>query len=1024
MIRRRRREVVRDGETADEALDRLIMERVQEEERASRRARSEDLEDRRGIRRVTGPERSEPRGGRDVFPPPGLGPDLAEDGRRGQGALRGPPGQGEQPGQQERILERPGEPIQDRGGGQFHPGGSRGRGSGEGPGPSGLPQEIRGRSGVHGGHDAVAPQGQFLAGGEDQGHPGVRHGHDSGEPEGHGQLRGQPDGRPSASRELTAHQGQGQEWEVRPRQLEPYDGRETLSGNRRGPYGPGDAPAGGGVNPFWSPEVQRRAAQAQPVSAGRATTDDRGRLQGQEEDLEALRLRVMRDAEEIFEREVARLQAARTRDDVSYRTASEGGVVGGLGPPPLHDEGNRPQPPPPPPPPPRGLDDNKPSAPSHLSEALRNLELPSLPPPGGDLAALTFGDWVTVIGPLMADIAGSAQEWWKDVLQRAESTYTEWLIATPLEKLRLKPSLGEKHVHNHRVEQRGLSMLLAALPDPIRREIISARKMSATEIMFRLHQIYQPGGTSERGNLLKNLADPKVGNTLTEALQTLRLWRRWLARAEELEVALPDGLVLLTVLNKIAEAVGKAGAQASFRISSVRQELQVDVRPHLAKIKQFSEYLQAEAEELSLATALKTSSTTNAANPTQPAAGLKALATSGAKDPVAETGDQKKRSFGAPCRFWGTDGGCKKGGSCSYAHSWDGLEKNNRCFGCSGVGHSKRDCPVKKWDWGTSKTTATAPPKVSKFEKQKDVRSSGEGSGAGGEGARQAGSPGSAEEASREVTGRIPSTAPPNSVAMGGGTPKPPQEAAEAAGLMSEVAGLLKSLRSMKALQIKYEAAKRQAGAEELEPVALLDGGATHALRQARSHERGDLTAVEVELACGSTVLYKHPGTSALLTLDPVEPIIPLRMLVDAGFVVKWNAKGCIIDHPGHGRLHCWLRHGCPVMKRSAAMKLMDYLDAPPGRERGGNPGPGMVAAAFPASSGGGAGAHGPSRGRSRSSRSEPFQQELEKKMGKKQGAGGSPLRRKGCQGMEKGRLERLRGHHDRHGGECEAEPS
>ena len=216
------------------------------------------------------------------------------------------------------------------------------------------------------------------------------------------------------------------------------------------------------MNPFWSPEVQRRAAQAQPVSAGRATTDDRGRQQGQEEDLEALRLRVMRDAEEIFEREVARLQAARTRDDVSYRTASEGGVVGGLGPPPLHGEGNRPQPPPPPPPPPpRGLDDNKPSAPSHLSEALRNLELPSLPPPGGDLAALTFGDWVTVIGPLMADIAGSAQEWWKDVLQRAESTYTEWLVATPLEKLRLKPSLGEKHVQ----EQRGLSMLLAALPE-------------------------------------------------------------------------------------------------------------------------------------------------------------------------------------------------------------------------------------------------------------------------------------------------------------------------------------------------------------------------------------------------------------------------------------------------------------------------------------------------------------------------------------------------------------------------------
>ena len=96
----------------------------------------------------------------------------------------------------------------------------------------------------------------------------------------------------------------------------------------------------------------------------------------------------------------------------------------------------------------------------------------------------------------------------------------------------------------------------------------------------------------------------------------------------------------------------------------------------------------------------------------------------------------------------------------------------------------------------------------------------------------------------------------------------------------------------MKALQIKYEAAKRKAGdVEDLEPVALLDGGATHALRQARSHEKSNLTAAEVELACGSTVLYKHPGTSALLTLDPVEPITPLRMLVNAGFVVKWNAK-------------------------------------------------------------------------------------------------------------------------------------
>ena len=36
-----------------------------------------------------------------------------------------------------------------------------------------------------------------------------------------------------------------------------------------------------------------------------------------------------------------------------------------------------------------------------------------------------------------------------------------------------------------------------------------------------------------------------------------------------------------------------------------------------------------------------------------------------------------------------------------------------------------------------------------------------------------------------------------------------------------------------------------------------------------------------------------------------------------------------MIEHPGHGKLHCWLRYGCPVMRRSEAMKLMDFLDAP-----------------------------------------------------------------------------------------------
>ena len=398
------------------------------------------------------------------------------------------------------------------------------------------------------------------------------------------------------------------------------------------------------------------------------------------------------------------IRSGALRCSVSYKTASDGGATGGPVPPP-HNEARRNfvhgwstedrPPPPPPPPPPRPVEGGGEATTAfRLSEALRNLELPSLPPPGGEGSSLQFGDWVTVITPLMSDIA----------VQKAELTYAEWLTAMPLEKLRLKPTLGDVEAQ--------------ALPDPIRREIISARMMSATEIMFRLHQVYQPGGTSETGNLLRHLTDPKVGTNLCDALQTLRLWRRWLARAEELDVALPDGLVLITVLGKIAEVVGKTGTQASFRISSVRQELQIDIRPQIGKIKQFAEYLQAEAEELSLTTAIKAASTSGTTGAGAAASGLKALAAAGATDVIPEVTDNRKKPQGPACRFWETDGGCKKGSSCTYAHSWDGLEKTNTCFACSGMGHSKRDCPVKKPTTGSSWKQPA--PKVSKVKKPGD----------------------------------------------------------------------------------------------------------------------------------------------------------------------------------------------------------------------------------------------------------------------------------------------------------------
>lgn len=99
--------------------------------------------------------------------------------------------------------------------------------------------------------------------------------------------------------------------------------------------------------------------------------------------------------------------------------------------------------------------------------------------------------------------------------------------------------------------------------------------------------------------------------------------------------------------------------------------------------------------------------------------------------------------------------------------------------------------------------------------------------------------------------------------------------------------------------------------------MALLDGGATHPLRTAAPNERDHLRPIQVELAHGSTTLFRKENCSTLLSLDEVEPIIPLNLLVQHGFQVQWAKDGCVIKHPRQGPISCWLRGGCPVMDRN-----------------------------------------------------------------------------------------------------------
>ena len=116
---------------------------------------------------------------------------------------------------------------------------------------------------------------------------------------------------------------------------------------------------------------------------------------------------------------------------------------------------------------------------SSLAEALRNLELPKLPGPGSQDASLQFGDWMTIVYPIMSDVAGSAKEWWTQTVSTVEHHYVQWLSAAPLEKLRMKPEAPRLVEQFARLEQTGISMLFGCMPETLRQEAIASRRLSA-----------------------------------------------------------------------------------------------------------------------------------------------------------------------------------------------------------------------------------------------------------------------------------------------------------------------------------------------------------------------------------------------------------------------------------------------------------------------------------------------------------------------------------------------------------------
>ena len=182
-----------------------------------------------------------------------------------------------------------------------------------------------------------------------------------------------------------------------------------------------------------------------------------------------------------------------------------------------------------------------------------------------------------------------------------------------------------------------------------------------------------------------------MGSSVNDLLTAIRNWRRWAARSCELHLTIPD-LILMQVLGQAVDSLARHGrTQVSYRLSSLRQELQLDHRPCLGSALEYAEICRVYPSGMRRAGAFSGEFdyeifTNPQPSANQPPSGgappaLKAVALGGQGD--GQKGSTSSGKASQPCKYWGSQGGCRRGEACGYLHSWENLEKD-RCFICSG----------------------------------------------------------------------------------------------------------------------------------------------------------------------------------------------------------------------------------------------------------------------------------------------------------------------------------------------------
>lgn len=536
-----------------------------------------------------------------------------------------------------------------------------------------------------------------------------------------------------------------------------------------------------------------------------------------------------------------------------------------------------------------------------------SVEVPRLPEWNAETAPIDFNDWVLCLGPIMSDLSTTAEAWWDQVLLESQKWYEAHMQLSPIARLghRVQDPPSSTNPRWSRLEKRASAMLLSAVPEALREEVIASKAVTTRGILTKGMLMFQPGGLAERGAILSALESPAEATTISTAITSLRRWMRWKRRASEVGVSPPDATILVRGLTKLTKRVLQLHPELQFRLSLARSTLMIDTVPTQDSVGRYAEHVLAEMEQLGHQARRK--------EPPGDAGAAKAKRFGEAeKDGEAgRRGDQKEESRERQkCKFFLTDSGCRRGKTCKWSH--DQRDDRKRCWTCGAVDHMAPTCPRK-----TSAEDSPRKVKAARGDQQETTSPTSTKEAAAQEEAKdQKNMKEILEEASRmlkEMNHEPQTPSSSNSSVRNEG---------EAKGRKEVLDKLQQQLMSMKAFRMRKMARGMEKG--------LLDSGATHPLRpQWSSEEVGSYRRVEVTLANGKTEKLRiSRGGAMIAPNEEIEPIVPIGLLTERlGCRVFWEREGVSVWHPVRGELEVEMIAGCPQVTRKLALELIQEIE-------------------------------------------------------------------------------------------------